>query len=82
LGPGDDQSELRTQNIDCKFFTFSLSFNALQMVSLHTFEAIEMTYAPSESLPNSAATLKVSRTSFTSAATYTKEINTNVNVLV
>jgi len=52
------------------------------MVSLHTFEAIEMTYAPSESLPNSAATLKVSRTSFTSAETYTKETNTNVNEFV
>jgi hypothetical protein len=52
------------------------------MVPFHTFEAIEMTYAPSESLPSSAATLKVSRTSFTSAATYTKQINANVNELV
>ena len=62
------------ENIDCTLFRLYFSILAfVEMVSLHTFEAIEITYAPSESLPNSAATLKVSRTSFTSAATCTKE---------
>lgn len=35
----------------------------------YTLEAIEMTYAPSESLPSSAATRKVSKTSLTSGGT-------------
>lgn len=39
-------------------------------ISGHTCEAMEMTYAPSESLPNSAATRNVSSTSLTSGATY------------
>lgn len=38
-------------------------------ITSHTLEAMEITYAPSESLPNSAATLKVSNTSLTSGAT-------------
>lgn len=38
----------------------------------HTFEAMEITYAPNESLPNSAAILNVSSTSLTSKETYKK----------
>jgi hypothetical protein len=38
----------------------------------HTLDAIEITYAPSESLPSSAATRNVSKTSLTSGATCQK----------
>ena len=39
-------------------------------ITNHTLEAIEITYAPNESLPISAATRKVSNTSLTSATTW------------
>ena len=38
----------------------------------HTLDAIEITYAPSESLPSSAATRNVSKTSLTSGVTCQK----------